>query len=507
MLCSAAVSAQGPPGPALVLDGSPPLSAGVPVRVSIDFASNGHAITALGFSLDVDLDRLGFDPADGDGDGVPDAASFPFGSPSLSFVQFDADDTDGELDVLLADLSGQPLADGLRLEIELLPTGVGRVADFIRFSQDPPPSFGNAQGENVPGTAEVTVEGPEEEPTAAFSFFPASPRAGEPVQFTDESTGDVTARSWDLGDGTIATEPNPVHIYAGAGDFTVTLEVANASGSDSTSQVVSVAAEGPLCVPDPHTACLLDGRFRVQGTMRDFSSPPREFANRVMSFPGIRAESDQAVFFHSFNAGNFEVGVKMVDACGLSPDHPLRAFWAFFGGLTNAQTQIEIEDTVTGEVFEWLNPSGEFPLTLGDVGAFPCVEGTAAEPCLRDDHVACLIDGRFLVTGTMLDFSDPPSEFPVAVMDFPSGRAESQQAVFFESFSPGNFEIGVKMVDGCGLDEGHPLRFFWVFYGGLTNAEAEVRVTQISTGQVDVWSNPAGAFPRAEGRTSAFPCE
>ncbi len=264
---------------------------------------------------------------------------------------------------------------------------------------------------------------------------------------------------------------------------------------------------GPVCAPDPYTACLLGGRFRVEGTMNDFSSPPQEFVNRVMSFPGIRAESDQAVFFQSFNAGNFEVGVKMVDACGLPEGHPLRAYWAFFGGLTNAETWIEIEDTVTGYVYLWFNPAGQFPVTMGDTGAFPCLDGAPAEPCVRNSNTACLIGGRFEVTGTMLDFSDPPREFPVAVMDFPSGRAESEQAVFFESFSPGNFEIGVKMVDGCGFPEGHPLRFFWVFYGGLTNAQAEVRVTQISTGLVDVWSNPAGVFPRAEGRTSAFPCE
>ncbi len=415
LLLAAAVSAQ---GPGLVVDGTLPLSTGEPVRVPVDFFSNGHAITAIAFSLDLDVDRLGFDAADADGDGMPDAATFPLGSPSMTIVRFDAADADGEIDVLLADVAGQPLADGLRLELELLPAGGGRVVDALRFSQDPAPSFGDVLGRAVPGTAEVTG----------------------------------------------------------------------------------------ICNPGPTIACLLDGRFEVKGTMQDFSSPPQAFASRVMRFPQNRAESDQAVFFHSFNPGNFEVGVKMVDGCGLPEDHPLRAFWAFFGGLTNAQTQIEVEDTVTGGIVEWRNPAGEFPITVGDTGAFPCADGQPVEPCVRDRHAACLIGGRFQVTGTMLDFSDPPREFPVEVMGFPGGRAESQQAVFFESFNPGNFEIGVKMVDGCGLPEGHPLRFYWIFYGGLTNAETEVRVTQVATGLVDVWYNPAGMFPRSEGRTQAFPC-
>lgn len=419
LLLAAAASAQTPPGPELVLDGTASLTAGVPVRVAVAFADHGHAITAIAFSLDLDLDRLGFDPADRDGDGVPDAVSFPLGAPSLAFVDFDAADADGELDVVLADLSGLPLAAGPRLEIELLPVGGGQVASFIRYSEDPPPSFGDARGQDVEGTAVV-------------------------------------------------------------------------SG---------------ICNKGAAIACLLDGRFQVEGVMKDFQSPPEKHTAKVMSFPDVRAESDQAVFFHSFKAGNFEVGVKMVDGCGLDEGHPLRAYWAFFGGLTNAETRIEIEDTVTGQVYEWRNGAGNFPLTLGDTNAFPCIEGEPVEPCVRGPNAACLIGGRFRVSGSMLDFKDPPREFPVAVMDFPSGRAESQQAVFFESFKSGNFEIGVKMVDACGLAEGHPLRAYWVFYGGLTNAETEVRVTQLSTGLIDVWFNPAKVFPLSEGRTAAFPCE
>ena len=89
--------------------------------------------------------------------------------------------------------------------------------------------------------------------------------------------------------------------------------------------------------------------LRVRGTMKDFGSPPRELDVRVMDFPAGRAESDQGVFFESFNRGNFEIGVKMVDGCGLPAGDPLRAYWLFVGGLTNARAEIRIEDTVTGE--------------------------------------------------------------------------------------------------------------------------------------------------------------
>lgn len=49
------------------------------------------------------------------------------------------------------------------------------------------------------------------------------------VQFTDDSrsTGQVTERLWDFGDGQTSSEENPLHTYATAGDYQVTLTVKN----------------------------------------------------------------------------------------------------------------------------------------------------------------------------------------------------------------------------------------------------------------------------------------
>ncbi len=261
------------------------------------------------------------------------------------------------------------------------------------------------------------------------------------------------------------------------------------------------------CVPGPETACLFDGLFKVEGSMQNFANPPVDFTTRVMSFPGSRAESDQAVFFESFDAGNFEVGVKMVNGCGFPEGHSLHNYWAFFGGLTNAATEMRITDTVTGQVYSWSNPARSFPQTLGDTAAFPCIAGAPVEACVGGEETACLIGGRFRVEGEMTSFADPPEIFPTRVMSFPSGRAESTQAVFFESFNVGNFEVGVKMVDGCGFPPGHPLHFYWVFYGGLTNAATRITTTQTTTGLEDEWINSARNLPLSVGRTQAFRCD
>ncbi|MBC2667184.1 PKD domain-containing protein [Novosphingobium flavum] len=64
------------------------------------------------------------------------------------------------------------------------------------------------------------------------------------VAFRDESTGPVTARRWDFGDGTASTEPAPVHRYAAAGKFVVTLEVTGPTGRSRLEKVWDVSFTG-----------------------------------------------------------------------------------------------------------------------------------------------------------------------------------------------------------------------------------------------------------------------
>ncbi|MDD3135788.1 MAG: DUF2341 domain-containing protein, partial [Methanoregula sp.] len=53
------------------------------------------------------------------------------------------------------------------------------------------------------------------------------------VQFTDGSTINPTAWSWDFGDNSTSTEQNPVHTYAANGNYTVNLTISNSYGSNS----------------------------------------------------------------------------------------------------------------------------------------------------------------------------------------------------------------------------------------------------------------------------------
>ncbi len=57
------------------------------------------------------------------------------------------------------------------------------------------------------------------------------------VNFTDLSAGDITNWHWDFGDGQFSGEPEPTHIYAMAGNYTVSLAIMGAGGSDAETKV------------------------------------------------------------------------------------------------------------------------------------------------------------------------------------------------------------------------------------------------------------------------------
>lgn len=73
-------------------------------------------------------------------------------------------------------------------------------------------------------------------PTAAFTADPTSGTAPLTVQFTDTSTAGtsaITARTWEFGDGESSTDANPSHTYTTEGNYSVTLTVTTADGTDA----------------------------------------------------------------------------------------------------------------------------------------------------------------------------------------------------------------------------------------------------------------------------------
>ena len=74
---------------------------------------------------------------------------------------------------------------------------------------------------------------------AAFSADTDTICAGSPVQFDNSSTNAATS-DWDLGDGTLVSESDPLHVYNESGSYVVRLIAANGCSADTALMQVTV---------------------------------------------------------------------------------------------------------------------------------------------------------------------------------------------------------------------------------------------------------------------------
>lgn len=132
---------------------------GAPVVVPINYISGGAMIASTIFSVDYAQECLAFDQTDGDDNSIPDSIVFNVPGAFVRTVQLDASDLDGELDFSIFDPSPpfSSLITGTIAAITFSVTckpGVGEtISAPILFASSPPISFGNTNGESVPGSS------------------------------------------------------------------------------------------------------------------------------------------------------------------------------------------------------------------------------------------------------------------------------------------------------------------------------------------------------------------
>jgi PKD repeat protein len=82
-------------------------------------------------------------------------------------------------------------------------------------------------------------------PVANFSGSPTSGVKPLTVQFADASTGQITSRSWNFGDGQTSTLTNPSHTYVNSGTYTVSLTATGPGGTDTETKTNYIAVTEP----------------------------------------------------------------------------------------------------------------------------------------------------------------------------------------------------------------------------------------------------------------------
>jgi len=152
-------------------------------------------------------------------------------------------------------------------------------------------------------------------------------------------------------------------------------------------------------------------------------------------------------------------------------------------------------DLITNEMLG----NGLTPGTL-DVGNLIIVSGVAlaggavGEPvtCRDSPTTLCLRDGRFEVQVDWRDFQGTLGVGRVVPVD-------SVDSGLFWFFDADNWEMLVKVLDGCGINDR-----FWVFSAATTDVEFTLRVTDTSSGLVKTYFNPSGVAAAANTDTDAF---
>jgi len=112
--------------------------------------------------------------------------------------------------------------------------------------------------------------------------------------------------------------------------------------------------------------------------------------------------------------------------------------------------------------------------------------------CASDPERLCLLEDRFEVR---VDWRTAEGNTGVGRV-VPGASDESGNLYFF---TPDNWELLIKILDGCSFNDR-----FWVFFAATTNVEFTVTVRDVLTGLEKQYSNPLGQPANAVTDTDAF---
>lgn len=141
------------------------------------------------------------------------------------------------------------------------------------------------------------------------------------------------------------------------------------SGSGGLYELITTLISQPAvspCVRDATTACLQENRFEVKIAWQNAQGSG---TGQLMSFGGQRTENNEAGFFYFQSATNFEMGVKVLNACIPAFGNK---YWVFISGLTDQGWTVTVRDTQTGAFKTYNNAIGHLSTTFADTAAFDC---------------------------------------------------------------------------------------------------------------------------------------
>ncbi len=259
------------------------------------------------------------------------------------------------------------------------------------------------------------------------------------------------------------------------------------SGADG---IFERSAAAKACPNENETFCAREGRFELSVQWTTANGEKGE-ARKVVT------GNEESGLFYFFDANNWELLVKVLDGCGIND-----RFWVFTAGTTDVEYLLRVEDRYTGKIRTYFNQAGKAAEATTDTDAFAtCGAEAAAGPAQRLAALPAeapapleLMNGRFEVGATWTNFEGQTG------FGTPTPLRSANSGLFW-FFSPDNWEVLLKVLDGCAIN-GH----YWVLAAATTNVGYTLTVNEKGTPNTRTYSNPVGTPSPAQIDLEAFAC-
>jgi len=229
------------------------------------------------------------------------------------------------------------------------------------------------------------------------------------------------------------------------------------------------AENGELCLGQ-------GGKFRVEIDWQTAGGSRGE-ASRV-----VAPASDSGLFYF-FSENNWEMLVKVLDACTIN-NH----FWVFAAATTDVGYALRVIDTESGKTASYQNVVGTASPAITDTSALEvCVPAATIDneapkqvvASRAEENTVLRLRDRFELR---VSWTSATGTGTAKVVPF--GSADSG---IFYFFSDNNWEMLVKVLDGCAINQK-----YWVLAAATTDVGYTLEVVDLEGGATKRYTNPLG---------------
>lgn len=365
-------------------------------------------------------------------------------------------------------------------------------------------------------------------PAADFGASPTTGDAPLTVAFVDNSTGSISAWSWDFGDSSSSTAQNPAHEYTTPGTYTVALTVTGPGGSDTQTRVAYITVTEP--VPEANfSGNPQTGVVPKLVSFTDLSSGNITSWNWEFGDGGTSTAANPS---HEYTTpGTYTVALTVSGPGGSDTKTRVNYISIYEEIIANfsaaptsgaAPLDVSFSDSSSGEISSWFWNFGDggtstqqYPgyqyLSPGIYTVTLAVSGPAgSDTKTRTNYIDVSSPGS-----TVAEFTASPKSGPAPLTvsftdlssdnvnswswNFGDGGTSSQQNPVYTYSSPGTYPVSLSVTSTSGDDMETKVDYITVsdpaaitadFEGSPRSGEAPLTVffTDNSSGDIESWS-------------------